>query len=266
MKKHLLFILIIVLLLAGISGCDVFTTMFGSSEAVILDYASDYIVGEPVIDLAARTIEVTVKLMDLSLFEPEITVSEFAELSGPESIEDGVAAEYTVTAENGEALTWTVTATMQYGITFVMNGTEITLLHGFSDSENPEYDAALGSGVPGIVRYTDSDYSQNYILGEEDDLAVDESEITWDYVSFYFEGLTTGSFDGEFYFTDSSEDKNYYSIMTVDVSSFADSGGDFKAVFCKSDESAGRALAADIIDTLTDGIAKLKVVTSGPEA
>ena len=50
MKKQVIFILFVVSILALFSGCDVFTTMFGSSEAAILDYASDYILEEPVID------------------------------------------------------------------------------------------------------------------------------------------------------------------------------------------------------------------------
>ncbi len=264
MKKRIFLVLLAVLMLGLVTGCDLYNSIFGSSEAVILDYASDYIVGDPVIDLEARTVEVTVKLMDFSSFDPEITVSEFAQLSGPESIEDGVPAEYTVTAENGEAVTWEITATMQYGIIFVMNGTEISLLHGFSDSEEDAHDAALGSGVPGIIKSTDSDYSQNYILGEEDDLAVDESEITWDYADFGFGGRSTGTFDGTLYFSDYSEGVRYYSDISVTVSVFGDTGADFKASFTKSATAESRVAAGDVMTSLVDGFAKLKVVTVGP--
>ncbi len=94
----------------------------------------------PLIDPQGHTVEVPIKPMDLSDFEPEITVSEFAVVTEPASIENGVAAEYNVTAENGDSVTWTVTINLAYGVRYVFDGTEVVHLHGFIDSTDPDDD------------------------------------------------------------------------------------------------------------------------------
>ena len=102
MKKHITILLIALTLISVLSGCDLMTSIFGSDEAAITAFTQAGMVGEPVIDVENATVTLIVEPMDLSAFTPEITISEGATITAPESITDGVAATYTITAENGD--------------------------------------------------------------------------------------------------------------------------------------------------------------------
>ncbi len=265
MRKQVMLVLMIISMLALFSGCDVFTSMFGSSEAVILDYASDYIIGDPVIDIEARTLEVTVKPIDLSDFEPEITVSELAVLSVPDSIEDGVAAEYTVTAENGDAVTWTVTVTVAYGIRYLFDGTEVTLLYGFSDSRDTDDNEAWGEGVPGIEVDSVNEDCEGYIFEKEYDWGEQSSAPQWDYSELDVDKISTGYSYGSLSFNDYSEESSYQFTLNMNIEEFGSLGDDFIAVF----DGEGvivedlRSVARAVAMQLTEGYAKLKIVERG---
>ena len=302
MKKQFIFVLIVILTLALFVGCDPDPTTpsteasgtetsdgtgdgttgdgsgttTASSAALITAYASDYIVGTPEIDTANKTVAVTIVPMDISGFTPAVTVSEKATITPPSSIQDGVPAEYTVKAEDGTEVKWTVTVTVQYGITFSIDGTVTTLTGGFKNSGDTDEDEAYGSGVPGIVK--DSGNSENFTLEQVHDLYVNSGPPSdYDYSWFEVDGVlstvVTGAF--EFYhYNGESFDETLSFDLSLAITKFGSLGGDFVATFSGTEasvegsapieEPASRGAAAPTPKTVTGGFAKFKVVESGP--
>ena len=256
MKKSVIILLTIFVILVTFSSCDLMTSIFGSSEAAITAFTEAGIIGEPEIDVENATITLTVEPMDLSTFDPEITISESAVLTEPESISDGVAATYTVTAENGDIVEWSVTVTVQYGVSFLVDGTKVVLTSGFEDSTDATTNAIVGNGVPGID--ADSGYSYSYTLEEVYDLGTSMSEPAFDYFAMDIDGDTTGTYNnGDAYlmFYDYSVGSSTEYIADMVVTEFGAVDGVFRATYTGTDGASS---------SITNGFAKLLVVEEYP--
>ena len=142
-RKFSVSVLMLAVLFIG-SGCTLLDSIFGSgdttgdvqlsSDAHIVSFSLDGIVGQAVIDPAGKTVRATVEPMDVSKLTPKITVSDKATLSASPGLVDGEPVEFVVTAENGDTSAWKVTVTAQHGITFKINSTKYTLIHGATDT------------------------------------------------------------------------------------------------------------------------------------
>ena len=249
MKKLLLITIVIAVI--AITGCS----LFGSAEAAIISFSVEGIVGTAEIDPVTHSVTVTVEPMDISSIDPVITVSEKALLTEPESIEDGVAATYTVTAENGDVVEWTVTVNVQYGISFVLDGTKVIFTHGFKDSSDSAANAAEGNGVPGIAVLSES--SESYVFEEVYDWGVTIDAPTFDYIDFGI-GLTTGLYnDISFTYNDFSEESNTSYSCDFTVTEFGSVGGLFRASFSGTEMTAENRAGESV---LSGGYAKLLVI------
>ena len=250
MKKHITFPFLALTLILVLSGCDLMTSIFGSEEAAITAFTEAGIIGEPEIDAENATITLTVEPMDLSSFDPEITISESATLVEPESLTDGVAATYTVTAENGDIVEWAVTVNVQYGISFTIGGTKTILLHGFSDSSDTTQNTSVGDGVPGIDKTTTE--SIGFAAYEEYDWGTTTGEPVYDYVMLQIEGITADTYtDNSFRFHDHSESTTTDFVVTYNVTEFGDVDETFRTTFSGEDSDGTE---------VTGGFAKLLVV------
>ncbi len=253
MKNIIVFVLLIITLLTAFSGCTSDTEEPGinlSSEAAILSYASDYIIGEAIIDSVNKKIYVTVKPMDLANFNPVITISDKAVITPPDSIEDGTESIYRITAENGIIAEWKVTITVQYGITFTMDENTVTLTGGYENSVDPINDATLGSGIPAlsIVRT----YSTGVALEQIYDQGTETlpPDPAYDFCNFTCTGISTGSYSGEFTFSDYSEETIIEFELMFTITEFGDAGDNFRATFSGAETDPGTIV-------LSEGYAKL---------
>ncbi len=205
-------------------------------------------VGEAEIDNENRTVVITVEPMDISDISPDITISEGATITGPSSIEDGVAAVYTLTAENGDILEWEVTINVQYGVSFTVEGQKVVLTGGFKDSGDFTANEACGHGVPGIQKIDGDGMALEHVY----DWNVLSEAPPYDYLDIYVNGMTTGTFKGEFDFYDYSEDSLEYFYGNIAVSEFGAIGGNFRAEFSGVNEGETKSLI--------NGFAKLMVI------
>jgi len=152
--------------LVGLGSC----ALFKSGDAVILTFVLDGLVGSATIDADAGTITATVEPMDLSAATPEVTVSEKAELTQHPALVEGEAVTYVVTAENGSTAEWTVTVTVQYGMSFSLDGTKVVLTAGIVNSADATLNEQYGNGVP-LVTLNGGNTLRAAALAEELDMA-----------------------------------------------------------------------------------------------
>lgn len=174
----------------ALSGCTLLRSFFGSSDAQIVSFNIQGIVGQAVIDPNAHTVTVTVEPIDVSAVAPQIGVSSGASIDSP-TLVDGQPVVFHVTAENGTTTDWAVTVSAEYGMSFTIDGIPVVLKHGYSDSGDPSNNAAVGNDIPpGDFEYGDEFY-------------LTAGDPTWDYATYTgnesyleltFYGLTTGSY------------------------------------------------------------------------
>ena len=255
---------VLVFILGGLlfAGCEMADSSGSnlSTEAEIVSLASPYIVGEPRIDSENRTVSLTVEPMDLSLFDPVFSLSEGAVLTSPASLEDGVPAEFTVTAEKGNTVLWTVTVTVEYGISFTLGGERIVLTGGMMDSGDEETNADLGEGIPGIVKGTENSESAP-VLEKTYDQDTNHEEPAWDYCHFVIKGTSTEAVEGSLdYYQYENRQESRFSL-SLDIDLFGELGGDCILRFTEAE------IVPDVIQvksettqSLTEGFAKLKVI------
>ena len=246
MKKIILTILIFTAVL--FSSCEAISGFLGF-DASIKGVTSDCIVGDPVIDPDAKTVIVTVEPMDIAFFEPEFTLSDGAEITPPDNIADGEPAVFTVTSSNGTVVEWTVTVNVQYGVSFIIDGTKTILLGGYKHSTDSAFNTSCGNGVPGVM--IDHDRSIVIALEEVYDWATTSGEPDFDYVELIVEGVTTGTWGSSFSFYNYNIESHRFDVSSV-VTEFDEIGGNFTATFSGSKEPS-RTISIS-------GFAKLKVV------
>ena len=255
-----LFFVTIITALALI-GCDTADGTSLSSEAAILAYATDYLAEAPVIDVPNRTVTVTVQPMDLSGFDPEITLSDHASLTPPSAIEDGVPAPYTVTAENGSTAVWTVTVNVQYGISYYLGSTRIVHTCGMIDSTNEHLNTLLENGIPRMVPGGSQEDNYAYIF--ETPIEFQQfnpgSTIGCDYTYFSIYENTPGASSGILEYSDYSESTDAVFDLASTVIEFGSSREDAIVLF-SGDETMDRAIGGVELQKVTGGFAKLKVI------
>ena len=154
-------------------------------------------------------------------------------------------------------MVWTVTVNVQYGVSFLLDGTKIVLTNGYENSTDPTANARVGAGVPGvyITRPPDStdDFVQGFSSENKYDLATSPTPLSFDYFNFSMNGSTIGMHsDGDSTFTDYSESSNTDFDTGFLVTEFGDLGGVFRATFSGSN--------ADASSSITKGYAKILVV------
>ncbi len=250
MKKNIIILLITVSILTVFSSCDLMNSIFGSDEAAITTFTEARVVGEPVIDVENKRITLTVEPIDLASFNPVITISEGAVISAPESIADGVAAIYKVTAENGDIVEWKVTVNIQYGISFTIDGTKTVYTCGFIDNTDAVSNTNMGDGAPGIEKDIDNT-SMSYLFFKEQDI---NEPPEYDYLYLELSGITVGKYEDDFFAVTEGaegdlEEKEY--VTDYNVTEFGDTGGAFRATFSGEAEDGTK---------LTNGFAKLQVI------
>jgi hypothetical protein len=164
--KRIAVLALAVAALVGLGSC----ALFKSGDAAILTFVFDGLVGSATIDADAGTITATVEPMDLSAATPEVTVSEKAELTQHPALVDGEAVTYVVTAENGSTAEWTVTVTVQYGMSFSLDGTKVVLTAGIVNSADATLNEQYGNGVP-LAALNGGDTLGAVALAEQLDMA-----------------------------------------------------------------------------------------------
>ncbi len=247
-----------VITLFALSGCAI----FGSDEAYITGVTVDEIVGAAAIDLISHTVIITVEPMDLSALDPEFRISDKAVLTKPDSIEDGVAAIYTVTAENGSEVKWSVTVNVQYGVSLVVGGEKFVLSFGMMDSS-----LILQSALDGTAYAVIAENSTGSHGMASDSLEFSgsgrgpDSDILYSYFDFTIAGKTDGIYNNsESTFFDKPNSITYIFNTDFVVTKYGAAGEDFRATFTGAEQAADRSGAA-----LTHGYAKLLVIEE-PEA
>ncbi|MDC7227543.1 MAG: hypothetical protein PQJ61_12330 [Spirochaetales bacterium] len=253
MKKVVSFIILLSGALLFYSCGD--TGAGDSLATLITGYSEENIVGDVIIDKEAKTITVEVLPLDLSDFDPAITVSEGAVLDEPLSIQDGVPASYTVTAEDGTVSVWSVTVTVQYGMRFTYADTEYVFTGGVTDDT---YNTEVGAGVPAIT----IDGS-----GQAGESIAENGAWTDDHSSFTLDSAETGTINSSFTIFDFSGDESSCNPYFT-VTDYGSVGGIFRATFNNDAEMAAPESRFTIVPSplpLTGGFAKLLVV-SGPPA
>ncbi len=231
-----------------------------SSEADIVSLVSPYIVGEPQIDSENRTISLTVEPMDLSLFKPVFSLSEGAVLTSPASIEDGIPADFQVTAEKGNTAVWTVTVTVEYGISFTIGGEKIVLTGGMMHSGDEAINIALGEGIPGIVKGTEESESAP-VLEKTYDQATNHDEPAWDYCHLAIKGTSMEAVEGSLDYTQYENRQEYRFSLSLDVDLFGELGGDCILRFTGTEiDPEMIQIKSEATKSLTEGFAKLKVI------
>ena len=87
MEKNIIILMLVLVVIVVLPGCDLMNSIFGpseateSSEAAITAFTEAGIINDAEIDVENKTITITVEPMDLSSFNPEITISEGADLT-----------------------------------------------------------------------------------------------------------------------------------------------------------------------------------------
>ncbi len=261
--KYSPLIFLITFALSALAGCDTADGTSLSSEAVILDYASDYLAEAPVIDVPNRTVTVTVQPMDLSGFAPIITLSGNARLTVPAAIEDGVPATYTVTAENGSSAEWTVTVNVQYGISYNLGGTRVVHTGCVIDTNDENQDTSPGDEVPGIFegrgRYIAYIYERTF----EPQNYTSLDSLDFDYSNLSLSEVTTDTYTGTLGYSDYSESTYSYFDIDSNIKTFESIGGDMIMTFT-GEESMDKSVTRAELIKVTGGFAKLKVI-AGPQ-
>ena len=120
----------------------------GISDGEVISFTVDGIVGDAVINSVSKNINLTLEPMDISTIDnPTIITSEGATFQVP-TLQDGVAVEFNVTAADGTVEVWSVTATVQFGISFDLNGEHIVSTFGLADTTNIYTDTQLVNNKP----------------------------------------------------------------------------------------------------------------------
>ena len=268
LRKAVFAALVLLTILVLFTGCDFISQLLASSEANIVSFSMDGIVGTASIDPVNHTVVVTAEPMDVSTVTPTVTVSESATLQTA-TLVDGQAATFRVTAEDGTVVTWLVTVNVQYGasFTYASDPTHVVLTAGIIDSVDSSNNTAMGNGVPlGLLSSGGSgDAGYAYAMRENYDWGTAESDPA-EYVMLMFADAASGSYNGtESYFgyyryvDGGSGDVALYSDSTdangfqLAVSLFGAVGGDIVGTF------SGTAYdATETAHAITNGFFKVR--------
>jgi hypothetical protein len=260
MKARACLLALAVLLCLG--GCDLWYSIFGSSDALITGFSVERLLGPVNIDMANHKVSATVEPMspaELEALAPTVTISDYAVLT-KQALKDGETVIYTVKAQNGTSVDWQVTVTVAYGIAFKVAGTRVVMMHGYVDS-SPTYTAGeIGNGQP--VGYIIFNYGRTYLDAFPLDQQVGSPQA---YTYLQFDGSGTGAHT----FADSNATFDYWdgaslpllntgSDLEIDVTSYGAAGESIKGTFT--------CTASDGTNTyyVTDGFFKVLRVEDDP--
>ncbi|MBI9108574.1 MAG: hypothetical protein JEZ04_17655 [Spirochaetales bacterium] len=215
--KKLMPLVLIVLFILAVSGC-------ASNENSIISITLDgaVLIGEPVIDEAAKTITASIEPADLSTITPTFVLSSNAE-AGEITLEDGEACICTVTAEDMTSSEWTITVTVQPGASFVYEDTSISFLHGCINSLDGDLNNNYGDGVPYAIDYENeqSSFTGACAYKKVWDYSTEETP-TSENMSLQFSNAGIGFFG--YIDPTGSENITFFGPGTLDVISFGKIG------------------------------------------
>lgn len=154
-------------IVAALTGCDLWNSIFGSSGASITSFTIDGIVGTATVDATQHTVVATVEPMDISALTPTVTVSAGATLTTA-PVQDGVPVTFTVTAQNGTVTSWQVTVNVEYGTSFTVDGTtKVVMTHGYVDPSQTYSASLIGNDPPVGYTYSTTTYIDSFAADQQ---------------------------------------------------------------------------------------------------